>query len=62
MTVMTQAQADVAHTIGTMRLEGEILPPAALAILAADARGEITPEQSVRQLLDLAQSMDDARH
>lgn len=55
----TKRQLDVAHVIGTMRLEGDILPPAALAILEKDALGEITPEESVKQLLKLGQSMEE---
>jgi hypothetical protein len=53
----TKRQLDVAHVIGTMRLEGDLLPPEALAILEKDAQGEITPEESVKQLHDLAELM-----
>jgi hypothetical protein len=57
---ITQAEADVAHIIGTMKLEGDAPSPQAKAILFQYQCGKMPSTECVRLLLDLGRKMRDA--
>jgi hypothetical protein len=57
---ITQAEADVAHIIGSMKLEGDSPTPQVKAILFQYQIGALPSTECVRLLLDLGRKMRDA--